>query len=531
MPTIIKTKNSVTAASAPSSLQQGEVAINITDKKVWVGNAATTPVQLLGGGADGAFTNISVSGVASFADGTVLLPSITNIGDTNTGIYFPDADTIAFTEGGVESMRINSSANVGIGTTSPTVRLDVRSGTGTMFNVQETTSGDNRRIRFSNSGTVNTIESTTTSGSTDLAFAVDGTERMRIVSAGNVGIGETSPTNRLNVKEATNLSLTSGNAQVKIEGSGYSGFFALDATSFQIGQNSNLRSLTFHSGGSMLERMRIDADGDVGIGTTSPTTKLHIDTLTSATAITCAASSTTASQLRLGSGTFQSGRASIDGTGNGLDLGTTTASVPVRIFTNSIERMRVDGSGNMGIGSTSPVSDARLTLGSPTTESYVFFQRTNSGFFDAAIGNNGGNIVFKGNADSSTVAGLSDLMVVTAAGLFQFNSGYGSVATAYGCRAWINFNGTGTPAIRASGNVTSITDNGTGDYTINFTTAFPDANYSVSSTGPSIANSGGAYQVAQNSATAPTTSAYRINVQSTGGTQFDSTLVQLSFFR
>lgn len=137
---------------------------------------------------------------------------------------------------------------------------------------------------------------------------------------------------------------------------------------------------------------------------------------------------------------------------------------------------------------------------------------------------------------------------ITAAGLFQFNSGYGSVATAYGCRAWVNFNGAGTltgtysqsgtaitvtvtshglsqgqsvyitfqtgaasaeaftvtsvtnanvfvvtsatsrttsgnctlaTIIRASGNVSSITDNGTGDYTVNFTTAMPDANYSV----------------------------------------------------
>ena len=62
-------------------------------------------------------------------------------------------------------------------------------------------------------------------------------------------------------------------------------------------------------------------------------------------------------------------------------------------------------------------------------------------------------------------------------GNFKFNSGYGSVATAYGCRAWVNFNGTGTVAIRASGNVTSITDNGTGQYTMNFTTALPDADY------------------------------------------------------
>ena len=65
-------------------------------------------------------------------------------------------------------------------------------------------------------------------------------------------------------------------------------------------------------------------------------------------------------------------------------------------------------------------------------------------------------------------------------------------APSYTCRAWVNFNGTGTVAIRASGNVTSITDNGVGDYTVNFTTAMPDANYSVvgSTIGSTINNSG-----------------------------------------
>jgi hypothetical protein len=53
-------------------------------------------------------------------------------------------------------------------------------------------------------------------------------------------------------------------------------------------------------------------------------------------------------------------------------------------------------------------------------------------------------------------------------------------APLYMCRAWVNFDGSGTVAIRASGNVSSITDNGTGDYTVNFTTAMPDANYSAS---------------------------------------------------
>jgi hypothetical protein len=60
----------------------------------------------------------------------------------------------------------------------------------------------------------------------------------------------------------------------------------------------------------------------------------------------------------------------------------------------------------------------------------------------------------------------------------QFNDGNGT-QTGTLCRAWVNFNGTGTVAIRASFNVSSITDNGTGDYTVNFTTAMPDANYAV----------------------------------------------------
>jgi len=65
---------------------------------------------------------------------------------------------------------------------------------------------------------------------------------------------------------------------------------------------------------------------------------------------------------------------------------------------------------------------------------------------------------------------------ITAASL---DGGQNTAAPIYAARAWVNFNGTGTVAIRASGNVTSITDNGTGDYTVNFTTAMADANYSV----------------------------------------------------
>jgi hypothetical protein len=75
-----------------------------------------------------------------------------------------------------------------------------------------------------------------------------------------------------------------------------------------------------------------------------------------------------------------------------------------------------------------------------------------------------------------------------AATTLSINAGYGSNAAAYGCRAWVNFNGTGTVAIKDSGNVSSVTDNGTGDYTINFTTALPDVNYCVSAFGVGYAS-------------------------------------------
>lgn len=115
---------------------------------------------------------------------------------------------------------------------------------------------------------------------------------------------------------------------------------------------------------------------------------------------------------------------------------------------------------------------------------------------------------------------------------FKFNSGYGSVATAYGCRAWVNFNGTGTPAIRASGNVSSITDVSTGIYTINFTTALVDANYSIC---VSCGRSSGAFAgnlVEAPANAAPTASALSIyTVRSDTITLADVANIQVAVFR
>jgi hypothetical protein len=118
---------------------------------------------------------------------------------------------------------------------------------------------------------------------------------------------------------------------------------------------------------------------------------------------------------------------------------------------------------------------------------------------------------------------------LSVSGNLSFNSGYGSSAVAYGCRAWVNFDGTGTPAIRASGNVSSITDNGLGDYTVNFTTAMPDANYAWSGSATNAANSN--IVMGQNAPTAPTASALRINTAQAGVSLADMQYVSISVFR
>jgi hypothetical protein len=136
-----------------------------------------------------------------------------------------------------------------------------------------------------------------------------------------------------------------------------------------------------------------------------------------------------------------------------------------------------------------------------------------------------GTIQVSGNPISGTTGSFS--------GDLSFNSGYGSAAVAYGCRAWVNFDGTGTVAIRASGNVSSITDNGTGDYTVNFTTAMPDANYAVTfgAYGSALANNGSAFPQLDPS-TSLATSSFRMLLKFSaainGG---DTTVVTASVFR
>jgi hypothetical protein len=104
-------------------------------------------------------------------------------------------------------------------------------------------------------------------------------------------------------------------------------------------------------------------------------------------------------------------------------------------------------------------------------------------------------------------------------------------APIYACRAWVNFNGTGTVAIRASGNVSSITENGVGDYTVNFTTAMQDANYSVAASAmDTAAPSAARYFVTGRGTNNQLTTAFRFYTGSAAA-EFDVASCQLAIFR
>jgi len=274
-------------------------------------------------------TGKAVSAASLIVDaGAVGTPAITTTGDTNTGIFFPAADTIAFTEGGVESMRITSAGEVGIGTASPNAPLHVtRSSSGVTATFANTATNNQNanvnavsdnatavslRVFGSTAGSAGMLAPNSTMLYTSAAdlnlvadnvsgvmkFATGGnTERMRINSSGQVGIGTSSPANRLDAQVSTNVriarfkntsstvqdySLFLANNSDVILGMGVFGstagtvgmlsagspFIDTSATELNILASNVSGVIKFATGGAT-ERMRVHASGGVSIGNTT----------------------------------------------------------------------------------------------------------------------------------------------------------------------------------------------------------------------------------------------------------------------
>jgi len=193
---------------------------------------ATTP-------STGAFTTLSASGVATFSAGSAAAPAITTSGDTNNGIFFPAADVTAITTAGSERLRIDSSGNVGIGTSSPSTygKFAVQTQTSNAPTVAITGSGLNPQLNhYINDSTavlrnLNQIQFVT--GSSDISnyqgymtFSTMGSaggtisERMRLDSSGNLLIGYTSSNGsyKLQINSqifATNSTIATSDGQYK----------------------------------------------------------------------------------------------------------------------------------------------------------------------------------------------------------------------------------------------------------------------------------------------------------------------------
>ena len=188
------------------------------------------------------------------------------------------------------------------------------------------------------------------------------------------------------------------------------------------------------------------------------------------------------------------------------------AADTIGIASGGSEVQRIDSSGNIIIG-----GDTNTYLGHPAADSLAV---TTGGSERDRITDTGLGIA---------VTPAEKLHVV---GNFRIGTSVmaspSGTAPLFMARAWVNFNGTGTVALAANGNVGSITDNGTGDYTINFSTALPTANYAVAAMNHMV--SGNApVTVNRNSAVAYTTSAARI-FTSQGSTKTDITPITLVFF-
>ena len=321
---------------------------------------------------------------------------------------------------------------------------------------------------------------------TSLTTTVGGSERMRIDSAGDVGIGTTTPVTKLEIAgnngatgptwTATSTSISGTTLTIAGTVTGtiaigdlvfsslmqpYTRITAGSGLSWTVSVSQTFASATVLGGPTYGNTIIRITETDTAQTAGQPTGGLQFFTSDSDAptagvgAYVAGVAEDTSPDTALVFGTR-------DDAGGGIDAN---------------ERMRIDSSGNVGIGTTS-ISN-KLHVSDTTTGTVKTRTQASTGYVDVGMGGNSGVFDTTGSDGIRLRTSGNDQVSIDTAGVFKFNSGYGSVATAYGCRAWVTFNGTGTVAITGSANVSSITDGGTGIYTVNFTNSMPDANYAT----------------------------------------------------
>jgi len=231
----------------------GDIIDIIAFKSFTVADALST---VSGGTVNGA---VAITGVTTVQAGSAALPAITTSGDTNTGIFFPAADTIAFSEGGVEAMRIDSSGNVGIGTSSPTQKLNVRGGRSVfqansdLFSIQIEggAGGGQRYIGATNEASPSMVFSNS-----------GGTEQMRIDNSGNLLVGTTSPSASYGALTVAGVGISitpDTNAKFQI------GRYSAGATNCYIKMGSTSSGLKITNPADTNDCMTLDSSGNLTI--------------------------------------------------------------------------------------------------------------------------------------------------------------------------------------------------------------------------------------------------------------------------
>ena len=309
--------------------------------------------------------NFDSNGI-TISSGNLIIPdSIIHGGDTNTKIRFPAADTITAETGGSERVRVDSSGNVGIGTASPTTKFHVLDTSKTSTTARDNTiarflsnaSNADCNIQISN-GVDHSAQLGIVGNGAEFYIAQDGNERLRIDSAGKVGIGTTNPAEQLVV-------MGSGDPTIRIQETASGSGKRLDlgvtdsgAVGF-IGANQSASKLAFQTVGS--ERMRIDNNGNVGIGTTTIGNESDHKKL-----IISGAANTGAGILEFQDTSNNTDGAIFSDDGNLFivaDRDNTTSNSSIRFRVDgSSEKMRIDSSGNVGIALTPSSGQGILQL-------------------------------------------------------------------------------------------------------------------------------------------------------------------------